>query len=202
MKIHKPHSDACDRNQQPILDVLQLRLSETRSVLEIGSGSGQHAIFFAKQMPHLTWITSDRQETHAGIQLWMEEASLANVEGPLDLDVSRNSWPVVEIDAVFTANTLHIISWALVEDLVNGVAQLLPDGGLFIVYGPFNYNGQYTSESNARFDLWLKDRDAESAIRNFEDVDALAHSAGLQAIDDIAMPANNRILIWKKHLPE
>lgn len=202
MKIHKPHSDACDRNQQPILDVLQLRLSKTRSVLEIGSGTGQHAIFFAKQMPHLTWVTSDRQETHAGIQLWMEEASLANVEGPLDLDVSRNSWPVVEIDAVFTANTLHIISWALVEDLVNGVAQLLPDGGLFIVYGPFNYNGQYTSESNARFDLWLKDRDAESAIRNFEDVDALAHSAGLQAIDDIAMPANNRILIWKKHLQE
>ncbi len=198
IQINKPHADACDRNRQPILDVIAPRLARSKSVLEIGSGTGQHAAYFAQQLPHLTWIASDRQESHAGIQLWLDEANLANAKGPLLLDVSQNPWPEVEADAVFTANTVHIISWSLVEDLFTGAGRLLPSGGLFMVYGPFNYGGQYTSDSNARFDQWLKDRDADSGIRNFEDVDSLARSAGLAASEDIAMPANNRILIWKK----
>lgn len=197
-KINKPHADACDRNQQPILDVIAPRLANSKSVLEIGSGTGQHAVYFARQLPHLTWITSDRQESHAGIRLWLEEAGLPNTKKPLLLDVTQDPWPAIEADAVFTANTVHILAWPLVEALFRGVGRLLPPGGLFLVYGPFNYGGQYTSDSNANFDRWLKDRDADSGIRNIEDVDALARRAGLEASEDIAMPANNRILIWKR----
>lgn len=198
VKINKPYADACDRNQQPILEVITPWLVNSESVLEIGSGTGQHAVYFAKQLPHLTWITSDRQESHAGIRLWLDEADLPNAKGPLLLDVSQNPWPEVEADAVFTANIVHIISWQLVDDLFRGVGQLLPPGGLFMVYGPFNYGGQFTSDSNANFDQWLKDRDADSGIRNFEDVSALARNVGLEQREDVAMPANNRILIWKR----
>jgi len=101
-------------------------------------------------------------------------------------------------DVVFTANTVHIISWTLVQALFRGVGRLLPPGGSLMIYGPFNYGGDFTSDSNARFDQWLKDRDAQSGIRNFEDIDALARNAGLELRDDIEMPANNRILVWKK----
>ncbi|MEE8387238.1 MAG: DUF938 domain-containing protein [Acidiferrobacterales bacterium] len=198
IQIIKPHADACDRNRQPILDVIAPRLTNYKAVLEIGSGTGQHAVYFAQQLPHLTWITSDRQESHTGIRLWLDEADLPNTKGPLLLDVSQDPWPEVEADAVFTANTVHIISWSLVDDLFKGVGRLLPSGGLFMVYGPFNYGGQYTSDSNASFDQQLKDRDAKSRIRNFEGVNALARSAGLELNEDVAMPANNRLLVWRK----
>ena len=146
IKIIKPHADACDRNQQPILDVIRPRLANSSSVLEIGSGTGQHAVYFARELTHLAWIASDLHEAHAGIELWLDEAKLRNVSGPLQLDVSQQRWPDIQADAVFTANTVHIISWSYVEDLFRGVGRLLPDGGLFIVYGPFNYDGQFTSE--------------------------------------------------------
>lgn len=198
IQANKPHADACDRNRDPILKVIRPWLVESRSVLEIGSGTGQHAAYFAQRLPRLTWIASDRQDAHAGIRLWLEEAGLPNTSGPVLLDLAREPWPETGADAVFTANTVHIISWLLVEALFRGVGRLLPPGGVFMVYGPFNYGGVYTSESNARFDEWLKDRDTQSGIRNFEDVDMLARNAGLELRDDVGMPANNRILIWKR----
>ncbi len=198
IQVNKPHADACDRNRDPILKIIQPWLVDSRTVLEIGSGTGQHAAYFAQRLPRLTWISSDRQDAHAGIRLWLEEAGLPNTSGPVLLDLAREPWPETGADAVFTANTVHIISWLLVEALFRGVGRLLPPGGLFMVYGPFNYGGVYTSESNARFDEWLKDRDTQSGIRNFEDVAMLARNAGLELRDDIEMPANNRILIWKR----
>jgi cyclopropane fatty-acyl-phospholipid synthase-like methyltransferase len=196
--MNKPYSPACDRNREPILAVIRSLLSESRCVLEIGSGTGQHAVYFAAGMPHLQWITSDRQEHHAGIRLWLDEAGLPNLHYPLQLDVTQPEWPAVNVDAVFSANTVHIMSWDAVRLLIPGVAGLLRDNGLFILYGPFNYGNRYSSDSNAEFDIWLKSQDPQSSIRNFEDIDQLAVQSGLQLLQDYAMPANNRILCWQK----
>jgi cyclopropane fatty-acyl-phospholipid synthase-like methyltransferase len=194
----KPYSEACERNRDPILSVIQPILSGCRAVLEIGSGTGQHAVFFAASMPHLLWHTSDRQEYHAGIELWLAEAGLANVRAPLPLDVGQAAWPEMDVDAVFSANTAHIMHWHEVEALFAGVGRLLPEQGVFLLYGPFNYRQAYTSESNERFDGWLKARDPLSGIRGFEDVDRLAQRAGMVLREDFAMPANNRLLFWQK----
>ena len=197
--MKKPVSEACERNREPILSVIKPLLQDAKSVLEIGSGTGQHAVYFAEKMPHLTWITSDRQENHAGIIAWLEDAGLTNTRGPLNLDVAQAVWPSVEVDAVFSANAVHIMHWVEVEKMIAGCGKLLSASGLLILYGPFNYNGQYTSESNARFDDWLKTRDPQSGIRNFEDINALAETAGLVLEQDYEMPANNRILCWRKN---
>jgi cyclopropane fatty-acyl-phospholipid synthase-like methyltransferase len=194
----KPFSESCERNRAPILEVLSKVFADRHVVLEIGSGTGQHAVHFAKAMPHLLWQTSDLEEQHEGIMSWLLEARLRNVLPPLDLDVSDADWPVVSVDAVFTANTLHIVSWPEVERFFEGVGRVLEPDGVLAVYGPFNYNGQYTSESNARFDKWLKERDPKSGIRDFEAVDELARGAGLGLVSDHAMPANNRCLVWRK----
>lgn len=194
----KPYSEACDRNGAPILAVIQPLLSGCRALLEIGSGTGQHAVYFAERMPHLLWHTSDREENHAGIRSWLAEAGAANLRSPLSLDVSQSSWPTPAVDAVFSANTAHIMHWDEVEAMFAGVGRLLPDGGMFLLYGPFNYNHAYTSESNERFDGWLKARDPLSGIRDFEDVDRLARRAKMALRDDFAMPANNRLLHWQK----
>jgi len=167
-------------------------------VLEIGSGTGQHAVYFAGQMPHLLWYTSDLAENHPGIELWLAEAALNNLRPPVLLDVARTVWPEMAVDAVFSANTAHIMHWREVEAMFAGVGDLLPPGGVFLLYGPFNYKQAYTSESNERFDGWLKARDSHSGIRNFEDVDRLAQESGMVLCDDYAMPANNRILFWQK----
>jgi cyclopropane fatty-acyl-phospholipid synthase-like methyltransferase len=196
--MEKPVSEASERNREPILSVIRPLLQDAQAVLEIGSGTGQHAVYFAEKMPHLTWITSDREENHAGIMAWLTDAGLDNTRGPLALDVAQAEWPSVEVDAVFSANAVHIMHWGEVEKMITAIGNLLPADGLLILYGPFNYNGRYTSESNARFDDWLKARDPQSGIRNFEDVDALAESAGLTLEQDYDMPANNRILCWRK----
>lgn len=195
----KPYAESCDRNRDPILSVILPLLSECRAVLEIGSGTGQHAVYFAGKMPHLLWHTSDREEYHAGIRLWLEEARMANVRPPLLLEVTQSPWPDVAVDAVFSANTAHIMHWHEVEAMFRGVGELLSDQGLLLLYGPFNYQQRYTSESNQRFDAWLKSRDPLGGIRNFEDVDRLANEAGMVLRGDFAMPANNRILFWQKH---
>ncbi len=194
----KPYSEACDRNRDPILAVIQPLLAQCRAVLEVGSGTGQHAVYFAERLPHLLWYTSDRSENHSGITAWLVDAALDNLRPPLGLDVSQSPWPSLAVDAVFSANTAHIMHWDEVEDLFAGVGRLLPEGGLFMLYGPFNYQRSYTSDSNQRFDAWLKARDPHSGIRDFEDVDALARRSGMTLRDDIAMPANNRLLIWQK----
>ncbi len=194
----KPYAESCDQNREPILAVLRDLFADRKAVLEIGSGTGQHAVYFGAQLPFLQWYTSDRMENHAGIRLWLTEAGLANVHPPLALDVTQADWPAPAVDAVFSANTTHIMDWPEVESLFAGLGRLLPGGGLFALYGPFNYDGRYTSESNARFDAWLKQRDPCSGIRDVTDLNALADAAGLALRDDFAMPQNNRLLCWER----
>jgi cyclopropane fatty-acyl-phospholipid synthase-like methyltransferase len=167
-------------------------------VLEIGSGTGQHAVYFGEHLPHLSWQTSDIDSCHPGINAWLEAAQLPNIFQPLSLDVSSNRWPNTGFDGVFSANTTHIMSWPEVIDMFNGIGSILKQGGVFCLYGPFNYDGHYTSESNERFDSWLKERDPLSGIRNFEDLDTLAQSNGMAFRHDHEMPVNNRLLVWAR----
>lgn len=194
----KPYSESCVQNRDPILSIIEPLFRDRKDVLEIGSGTGQHAVYFAARMPHLTWHTSDLAENHAGIRAWLAEAALPNTTGPVSLDVRDRAWSAPGADAVFSANTTHIMHWDSVVALFEGVGKLLVHEGLFCLYGPFNYGGQYTSESNAQFDEWLHERDPLSGIRDFEDLDRLAGQAGMRLEHDYAMPANNRILCWRK----
>lgn len=196
----KPFAPSCERNRDPILQVLSPLLGQARRVLEIGSGTGQHAVHFAAAMPWLVWQTSERAEHLPGIAQWLDEAGLANTPPPLSLDVARGPWPASQFDAVFSANTLHIMDWPQVQALFAGVDGVLAARGTLAVYGPFNQGGAYTSDSNAQFDVWLKARDPASAIRDFEAVDALAQGVGLRLVDDHALPANNRLLVWQRSL--
>ena len=196
--MDKPHSPSCDRNREPILAVLRMHFADRHDVLEIGSGTGQHAVHFAVAMPWLRWQCSDVADSLAGIRMWLEEAALPNTPAPIELDVARGPWPVHAFDAVFTANSLHIMGWAEVEALFAGLDAVLAADATLVVYGPFNYGGGYTSDSNREFDGWLKARDPRSAIRDFEAVDALAGAIGLQLVADVAMPANNRCLVWRR----
>jgi cyclopropane fatty-acyl-phospholipid synthase-like methyltransferase len=193
----KPFAPACERNRDPILDVLRRHFLGCRSVLEVGSGTGQHAVHFAAAMPWLSWQCSDRAEHLPGIRLWLDEAGLPNTPAPIELDVS-GAWARRRFDAVFSANTLHIMGWPEVQQFFEGVDAVLATDGVLAVYGPFNYGGAYTSDSNREFDAWLKARDTRSGIRDFEAVDALAREIGLTLMDDVAMPANNRMLVWRR----
>ena len=192
-----PFSQACENNREPILQILQNAFHNCTNILEIGSGTGQHAVFFAEKMPWLIWNTSDQAEYLDGISAWCDYAQLDNLRKPFELDVTQKPWPEINnIDGIFSANTCHIMSWPMVEDFIDGVGKTLNSGGMFCVYGPFNYHGNYTSDSNARFDQWLKQRDPLSGIRDQEAVVALAEKAGLTLLDDHAMPANNRMLVF------
>ncbi|MGN7727162.1 DUF938 domain-containing protein [Luteimonas sp. 22616] len=196
--IDKPFAPACERNREPILDVLREHFARRHRVLEIGSGTGQHAVYFAAAMPWLEWQCSDRAEHLPGIRMWLDEAGLPNTPPPLELDVARGPWPAPGFDAVFSANTLHIMGWPDVVALFAGMAGVLADSASVVVYGPFNDGGAYTSDSNREFDGWLKARDPRSGIRDVEAVDALARAIGLQRVADVAMPANNRCLAWRR----
>ena len=196
----KPFAESCVQNRDPILAVLAPLFADRQRVLEIGSGTGQHAVYFAAALPHLVWQTADVVAHHAGIRAWLDEAQLANALPPLALDVNDDAWHGGRYDAVFSANTLHIMSWPEVERFFAGVGVVLEAGGVLAVYGPFNYGGAYTSESNARFDAWLKARDPASGVRDFEAVDALARAHGLLLEQDVAMPANNRSLVWRRKI--
>jgi len=193
-----PFSEACERNKGPILEVLETVFADRSTVIEIGSGTGQHAVYFAHQMPHLVWQPSDRQENLPGLRMRVVEAALANLLEPIALDIDNAVWPKTGADAVFTANTLHIVSWPRVLRLFERAAALLPLDGVLAVYGPFNYGGVQTSESNACFDSMLRDHDPHSGIRDFQRVDELAAQQGLALIQDCAMPANNRTVVWRK----
>ena len=194
----KPYSESAARNQNVILAQLQTIFANRKRVLEIASGTGQHAVFFGEGLPHVIWQTSELPENHAGIRAWLAEAALPNVLAPVALDVNDSLWPVADVDAVFNANTVHIVSWEAVECMFAGIGRILEAGGILCLYGPFNYDGRYSSESNARFDAWLKARDPQSGIRDFTAVDGLAQAQGLCLSEDIAMPANNRLLAWRK----
>ena len=199
--MNKPFSQACENNKRPILKLLTKIFSSNKHVLEIGSGTGQHAVFFSQHLPHLTWQTSDLLINHQGINLWLDETNNANVQKPIVIDLN-NTWPSPKdnqrVDGLFTANTLHIISWLLVVKFFEGIEKNLVPEANVCIYGPFNYKGKFTSESNADFDVWLKERDIKSGIRDIEAILLLANSAGLNLIDDHAMPANNRLLVFSK----
>ena len=196
--MKKPYAESAEQNKDVILTILVQEFQSCETVLEIGSGTGQHAVYFAQAMPHLHWQTSEMPEYLSGIRLWLDEAKLNNLHEPIVLNVGSDAWPVSPVDAMFSANTAHIMSEANALNMLSGAARVLKPGGCFCLYGPFIYDGQHTSDSNVRFDAWLKQRDPESGVR---DVSVLArHGAtvGLELVRDHAMPANNRILVWQK----
>ncbi len=200
-----PLSEACERNKGPILEVLRTVLPASRRVLEIGSGTGQHALHFSAHLPHLSWQPTDRAEYLPTLRSRLQVEHPPNLLAPLELDVRHHPWPADGADAIFTANTLHIMDWGAVQDLFRGIGAVLRsraplDGaprGVLCIYGPFRYSGRYTSESNVAFDRFLQNRDPLSGIRDFDAVDALAQSEGLHLQADQAMPANNQLLVWQ-----
>jgi SAM-dependent methyltransferase len=192
------HSDACERNKGPILAVLSGALASGRRVLEIGSGTGQHAVYFAHRLPHLEWQPSERPGELASLAERIRLEGPPNLLPAVGLDVRTQPWPVGGVDAVFSANTLHIMPWEAVEYFFRGVGAVLRRPGVLCVYGPFRYGGEYTSPSNADFDRYLHLRDPASGIRDFEAVAALATAQGLSLEADHAMPANNRTLVWRR----
>jgi cyclopropane fatty-acyl-phospholipid synthase-like methyltransferase len=196
MALDKPYAPSCERNREPILAVLSEHFADRRAVLEIGSGTGQHAVFFAAALPGLRWQTSDRPDNLPGITAWLDEAGLPNTPAPVALDVG-GAWPAQRFDAVFSANTLHIMSWEMVERLFAGLPAVMKADTKLAIYGPFNYAGKFTSASNAAFDAQLKATSPWQGIRDFEQVDALAKVAGLMLLEDRAMPGNNRCLVWQ-----
>ena len=195
--LDKPQAPATERNREPILAILQRQFADRRRVLEIGSGTGQHAIHFAASLPQLMWQCSDRPANLPGISMWLTEAALPNTPPPLTLDVNEPPKLNYRYDAVFSANTLHIMSWPEVERLFAFLPGVLADGALLTIYGPFNYDGCFTSESNAQFDAGLKLDRPERGIRDFEAVDALAQAIGMRLVEDAEMPVNNRCLSWR-----
>ena len=194
----KPYSPACDRNREPILQVLRAYLSGDEQVLEIGSGTGQHAVYFAQAMPGLCWQCSDLAENLPGICAWLAEAALPNTPPPIELDCGAQRWPVLQADCVFSANAIHIMGWPQVQGLFDKLPAVLRAGGRLLLYGPFNLGGRYTSASNAEFDQWLRQRDPASGIRDLEAVDALAQAVGLRLIAQQPMPANNFCMVWQR----
>jgi len=193
-----PDAPATSRNRQPILEVLKDELSGCRSVLEIGSGTGQHAVWFGKALPGIEWQTSDVRANHDGIRAWIETSGLENVRDPLPLDVLSDPDPEGEFDAVFSANTAHIMSCDAVRAMFVLVGRVLAAGGPFCLYGPFKLGGDFTSESDAEFDASLKRQDPAMGIRDFEALDELARAAGLDRGGLLAMPANNFLAVWRK----
>jgi cyclopropane fatty-acyl-phospholipid synthase-like methyltransferase len=191
-------SAACERNKDPILQILAGALAHSRAVLEIGSGTGQHAVHFATHLPHLSWQPSDRADYLPDLRERIAHDGPPNLRAPIELDVRSLPWGVEPVDAIFTANTLHIMGWEEVEDFFRGVGLVLTTSGVLCVYGPFRYHGGYTSESNAQFDEYLRARDPRSGIRDFEDINRLALAQGLRHLADHAMPANNQLLMWQR----
>ncbi len=196
--IEKPYSQASENNKAVILTQLARLLIDTKIVLEIGSGTGQHAIYFAQNMPHLSWLPSDLRANHQGIQMWLQDAELTNMLPLVELDVTQEKWPS-GFDAAFTANTAHIMPWEVTKLMIQRVGENLPKGGLFALYGPFKYKGEFTTPSNAQFDVWLKERGAHQGIRDIEHVIDVAASVGLTMTEDNSMPANNQLLVFLKN---
>lgn len=194
----KPYAPSCDENKDVILSVIKAYLADKKTVLEIASGTGQHAVFFAQALKHLNWQSSDLKNQMAGMQQWIDEAQLSNLQKPIELDVSAH-WPNKHYDAIFSANAIHIMSHQQVEDCFNGLGQVLEPQAICLFYGPFNYEGAYTSDSNKRFDVWLKNNNPLSCIKDFEWIVELANRQALSLLNDHKMPANNRILVFIKN---
>jgi cyclopropane fatty-acyl-phospholipid synthase-like methyltransferase len=196
--MNKLFSAACEKNAPSILQAITPLLVNCRHVLEIGSGTGQHAVYFSQHLPHLAWQTSDRLENHPSIKAYIDEASLSNIQYPFILDVAESSWPDQKFDALFTANTCHIMSWEEVELMFAGCANIAQEGAWFFIYGPFNYQGKFTSLSNQQFDASLKSQVPHRGIRDIEAMLKLAKQHHFILQEDKEMPANNRLLAFKK----
>ncbi|RLP52603.1 MAG: DUF938 domain-containing protein [Ketobacter sp.] len=195
--MNKPFSQACENNKAPILSVLQHHLKAASSLLEVGSGTGQHAAYMATHLPYIQWQPSDVDSNLSGIRQWCDESNCANLLQPVPFDVNILPHPN-QHHHLFSANTLHIMSWDEVQSLFKLIPHLIYPEGFAFFYGPFKYDGQFTSPSNADFDLWLKQRGPHQGIRDFEAVRELAERSGLSLIDDVAMPANNQLLVWRR----
>ncbi len=192
--MSKEFAHHCEKNKQPILNQLKVYFKSSRHVLEIGSGTGQHAVFFAEQLPHLVWHTSDVPETHASVKAWIAESRLENVVAPVNFTIGQDSWPEPKVDTVFTANTTHIMQPEESRLMMELVAANLPEGGIFCQYGAMNVNGQYTSESNRNFDQTLREQ-GYGGIRSIEELECWAK--GMQLVERVPMPSNNFLLVWK-----
>lgn len=196
--MNKPFAPACERNAEPILARLRAVLPQRCSLLEIGSGTGQHAVHFMRAEPGWQWQCSEQLEQLPGLQLWLDELPDGRTPAPWSLDVCQPRWPSGSFDAVFSANTLHIMPWPAVEALFRRLPEVLRPGGELLIYGPFNVDGRYSSPSNAEFDALLKSRSPSQGIRDIADVNALAKSQGIEMIDNFEMPANNRLIHWQR----
>lgn len=194
----KPFAPATERNSQPILDVIRNEFHDLETILEIGSGTGQHAVCFAAELGHLKWQTSDVPANHDGIRAWLREASLANVLEPLTLDVLTAEIPATIYDGVYSANTAHIMSFEAVEKMFSLASAVLADAGVFVLYGPFRQNGKFNTQSNADFDESLRQRDPQMGIRDIDELDRLARAGSMHRVRFFALPANNHIAVWVK----
>lgn len=192
-----PFAEACERNKGPILEVLRTEFANCKHVLEIGSGTGQHAVHFAIAMPDLVWQPSEMPDAMPGLRKRIFSEGPKNLRAPVMIDVAQLPWDVRRVDGIFTANTLHIMHWPQVEAFFASLPTIAKPGAVLAIYGPFRYRGAHTSGSNESFDAMLRARDPGSGVRDFEAVDALAGAAGFTFVADHAMPANNRTLVWK-----
>lgn len=195
-----PFSQACENNKAPILTLLQQAFANCSQVLEVGSGTGQHAVHFAANLPHLCWQASDQPIYLAALAERIRRAALPNLPMPLVIDICTDPAPAQASAGVFTANTLHIMPWPVVTHFFSRLSELTESRATLCIYGPFNYNGQFSSASNQAFDESLKSRDSAMGIRDFEQVQALALQQGFNLLQDCTMPANNRLLWFVKNV--
>ena len=197
--MSKPVAESCLRNQQPIAEVLATLFAKSRRVLEIGSGTGQHAVFCAQRLPHLSWQPTELAENLAGINAWINDSSQINVQPALELDIRWEDWPSeTGYDAAFTANTVHYVGWSIVDAMFRGLSRALEQGAVLAIYGAFNRDGKFTSEGNRELDHWLQSRDPDSGLKDIEDISQLAGKYGLVFQEEVAMPANNLILVFSR----
>ena len=193
-----PFSSACERNKDSILAVLRLRFADRTEVLEVGSGTGQHAVHFARALEHLGWHPTEQLTYLADLSERVKLEGPHNLHAPTELDVRQAVWPIGSVDAMFTANTLHIMSWPEVMALFHGIGTVLSAGGVLCIYGPFRYAGRYTSDSNREFDHMLQERDPKSGLRDMQAITGLAQQYGLHLNADHDLPANNRLVVFTK----
>lgn len=197
--MEKPFSPACERNKDPILEVMkQFITTEDKRLLEIGSGTGQHAIYLAPHFPFMEWFPSDVAANIPGMQMWFDEAKINNIRPAFKIEIGKNELPKMKFDIVFTANTFHIMHWKECKSLIKMLGGRLREGSRVFIYGPFKYGGEFTSESNAEFDQSIKARDPLSGIRNFEDVNNGMAKNGFDLLNDFDMPANNQMLVFER----
>lgn len=195
--MYKPFSQACENNKEAIRQILDTYIKHGGRLLEIGSGTGQHGAYISGFYPELTWQTSDQKEYLEGIKAWVLDTQHPNFRQPFELNINNVHWNNEKVEFLYSANTAHIMSWDEVEKLFKFIPSALREDGYFFLYGPFNYKGEFTSESNARFNDWLQQQAAHQAIRDFEAINELAYKQGLALVADNNMPANNRLLVWR-----